>query len=98
MLSQTRGPRVPAETPIGHVTPSALLHGAGPDAGFPADLPFAENAGAAAGKGVDEHAEFAKIEWIDPATPEGDRERKILGKWFCGLSSVSARRKEIGSI
>ena len=77
-------PRVPAETPIEHVTPSTLLHGTGTDAGFPADLPFAENAGAAAGKGVDEHAEFAKIEWIAPAAPEGDRERKILewgGAW-----------------
>ena len=77
-------PFVPVETHIEHVTPSALFHGAGPDAGFPADLPFAENAGAAAGKGVDEHAEFAKIEWIDPVTPEGDRERKILewgGAW-----------------
>lgn len=77
-------PFVPTETPIEHVTPSTLFHGAGSDAGFPADLPFAENAGAAAGKGVDEHAEFAKIEWIDPAAPEGDRERKILewgGAW-----------------
>ncbi len=77
-------PRIPVETPIEHVTPSALFHGAGSDAGFPADLPFAENAGAAAGKGVDEHAEFAKIEWIDPATTEGDRERNILewgGAW-----------------
>lgn len=77
-------PRVSAETPIEHVTPSALFHGAGSDAGFPADLSFAENAGAAAGKGVDEHAEFAKIEWIDPATPGSDRERKILewgGAW-----------------
>ena len=77
-------PFVPVETPIEHVTPSTLLHGAGTDAGFPADLPFAENAGAAAGKGVDEHAEYARIEWIDPATPGSDRERKILewgGAW-----------------
>lgn len=87
-------PRVSAETPIEHVTPSTLLHGAGSDAGFPADLPFAENAGAAAGKGVDEHAEYARIEWIDPATPEGDRERTIL-KW--GGAWSEAFRKTPGA-
>lgn len=86
-------PRVSAETPIEHVTPSALFHGVGPDAGFPADLPFAGNAGAAAGKGVDEHAEFAKIEWIDPATPEGDRERKIL-KWGGAWSEAFRKTPE----
>ena len=34
--------------------------------------------------GVDEHAEFAKIEWIDSANPQDDREKMILdwgGTW-----------------
>ena len=87
-------PVVPFEPPVEHVTPSAIFHGAGPDDGFAADLPFAENAGAAAGKGIDEHAEFAKIGWIDPAAPEGDRERKIL-KW--GGAWSEAFRKTPGA-
>ncbi len=43
-----------------------------------------EDFGSSARHGTDEHAEFAKIEWIDPTNPKDDREKIILdwgGAW-----------------
>ncbi len=40
---------------------------------------FMGDFGARARHGTDEHAEFAKIEWIDLANPRDDREKMILG-------------------
>jgi len=49
---------------------------------------FSRDFGAAAQKGIDAHAEYAKIEWIDPDAPAGDRERQILS---CGFREAFVR-------
>ena len=67
---------------IRHVTPSTALvaHG-GRDPVFVASF-FQSPAGRedASRRGVEEHAAFAEIAWIDPANPKDDRERTIQ-KW-----------------
>ncbi len=69
---------------VGHATPSTgggVTHTA--FARNATDL-FDEDFGSSARHGVDEHAEFAKIEWIDPANPKDKREKMILawgGVW-----------------
>lgn len=79
---------------VRHETPSAAAAdhgGSGPD--FVSNyFKQPEDRGDSAGRGrakalrrgVDEHAAFAAIEWIDPAAPEDERERRILawgGAW-----------------
>ena len=67
---------------IRHVTPSTALvaHG-GRDPVFVASF-FQFSAGRedASRRGVEEHAAFAEIAWIDPANPKDDLEKTIL-KW-----------------
>jgi len=49
-------------------------------AGMSAGDLFTDRAGrrAAQQKGIDLHAQFEAVEWIDPAAPKGDIERQIL--------------------
>lgn len=80
------GPR----TSVLHQTPSA----AHPERlRTVADL-LGENAGAAMARGVDEHAGFAAIEWIDPARPRSDRERAVAAR---GGAWLDAFRKTPGA-
>lgn len=81
-------PSASAETPVEHVTPSSAERDS-PRSGTrgrprkPVSF-FDAEFGEEARKGVDEHAAYAAIEWIDPKKPKNARERKILtrdGTW-----------------
>lgn len=75
---------VPGEPPVEHRTPSAPSLPVSAPHGGRLPNPFGKEFGANARKGVEEHAAYAAIKWIDPAAPKDERERKILdwgGKW-----------------
>ncbi len=68
------------EGQVRHATPSTADSSAGASApaAHPLSNPFAETFRAGARRGVEEHAAFARIGWIDPASPADGREGAIL--------------------
>jgi len=56
---------------------------------------FSRDFGAAAQKGIDTHAEYAKIEWVDPDAPADDRERQILA---CGFREAFVRPSDDATV
>ena len=75
-----------ARAAVRHATPSSETAAGG---AFKIDVArrFASGEtarGGAVRRGMEEHAAFAAVEWIDPAAPKDDRERRILswgGAW-----------------
>ena len=62
-----------------HETPSTHPPAATGNVGkYRQSNPFGKSFGEGARRGTEEHAEYAKIRWIDPDAPETDREKEIL--------------------
>ena len=100
------GPAAPRPEPWSHSVPRETFEretpsdaaAAGGGTGFRpnvADLLAEDGArGGALRRGIEEHAAFAAIEWIDPDAPKDERERRILD---CGGAWPDAFRRTPGA-